>query len=75
MRNQVIITLGLLIACILLLLGLLTGCASIDNLADTLNKRSVQSCISFAGTYGLWVGVHGVIATGGANMEDCVALR
>lgn len=55
----------------------LSGCSSFSSLADTLNKRQVQSCLywqGFAG--GGWPGVpqmqvRGVTATGGVLLEQC----
>ena len=66
----------LILAFVVLLIVLfwLHGCASVDHLADTLDKRQIQSCILFTGTY-TGVGVHGLVATGGATILDCLELR
>jgi len=61
----------------LLLTALLgwSGCASIDHLADTLNKRGDTACIWASGAYGPFVGVSVLIATGGATIDQCRQIR
>jgi len=59
----------------MLLAGLLGGCVSVEHLADTMNNRNISSCITFSGAYGVFVGIHGVTATGGATIAECLALR
>jgi hypothetical protein len=59
-----------------LLLGLLCGgCASIDHLADTLNKRGDTACLWVSGAYGPFVGVSALIATGGTTIDQCRQIR
>jgi hypothetical protein len=50
------------------------GCASVASLADTLHARGITSCLAWTGSYA-GVGVHGVTATGGATIEQCLPLR
>lgn len=59
----------------LLLALLLGGCANVASLAQTLNDRGVQSCVFYSGSYGPFVGVHGMTATGGVPIEQCRELR
>lgn len=54
----------------LLLVGS-SGCASVDKLADTLNKRHVRSCVRAMGAYAVFVGVDVLAATGGATLAEC----
>jgi hypothetical protein len=60
----------------LLLLGLLlvdfvSGCTSVERLAEVLDQRQVNSCLIVRGLYPPFVSVSGVIATGGVRMEAC----
>lgn len=54
----------------LLLLGC-SSCASVDKLADTLNKRHVRSCVRAMGAYAMFLGVEVIAATGGATLAEC----
>lgn len=49
----------------------LAGCVSVDKLADTMNKRNISSCLTIAGSYGPFVGVSGLVATGQASIALC----
>jgi len=69
MRAVLLMLLGIL------LVWLLEGCASVESLSQTLTERQVRSCISFAGSYSVFVGVHGLIATGGATIPECLEVR
>ena len=60
---------------LLLLALLLGGCTSVDHLADTLNKRGDTACIWASGAYGPFIGASVLIATGGATIDQCRALR
>lgn len=60
---------------LLLLCLCLAGCANVASLAQTMNERQVTACHFYSGAYGLFVGVHGIIATGGATLDQCQALR
>ena len=55
----------------LLCLALGGGCADVASLGKTFNDRRVTSCIWFSGSYGPFVGIHGVTATGGATIDQC----
>ncbi len=59
----------------LLVAGLLGGCMNVDRLADTLNKRNITSCIWAVGSYGPFVGVQLLSATGGASLDTCMDAR
>lgn len=61
--------------CLLVAITLLTSCTSVASLAETLDKRHVQSCVWAMGSYGPFVGVHLVSATGGATIAECLAFR
>jgi hypothetical protein len=54
----------------------LLGCASIDtsidNLAESLNKRQVHSCLYLSGMYKVFVSARALIATGGIPIERCM---
>lgn len=58
----------------------LSGCQSYLSLIDGLNQRQVQSCLNYNGAISLGAGVggsgalHGITATGGATLEDCIKL-
>jgi len=57
-----------------MLLGLLLvcgGCASVDQLADTLEKRHVTSCLTLRGIAPPYVTISGIVATGGATLAEC----
>lgn len=56
----------------MLYLYTMTGCASVHELAETLNERQVTSCIYISGMYPPFVSVRGIIATGGALVETCM---
>ena len=60
---------------VLLVLVLGSGCMSVERLAATLESRQVNSCIYFTGAYAAFLGVHGVVATGGARVETCLERR
>lgn len=59
----------------LLVLGLLVcgGCTPLplDALIAALNERQITSCVSVVGSYGPFVGVSLLTATGGATLEQC----
>lgn len=65
-----------------LLLLTLSGCQSYLALVEGLNERQVQSCLEYNGAAnlgGAGIGassgaLHGITATGGANLETCVEL-
>ena len=52
-----------------------SGCASVDKLAATMTERGVTSCLYYNGSYGPFVGFHGISATGGATLAQCETLR
>lgn len=54
---------------------LFLGCTSVAQLADTMNERHITSCLWITGSYGPFVGVNALMATGGATIEECKALR
>jgi hypothetical protein len=56
-------------------LCVLSGCVNVDKFAQSLNDRHVSSCITFTGLVGFSMGVHGVTATGGATILDCLEMR
>jgi hypothetical protein len=60
---------------LLLWLALLLGCADMRSLIEDLNTRQVTSCIWAAGSYGPFMGVQLLTATGGATLEQCRTLR
>lgn len=59
----------------LLLALLLGGCADVASLAQSMNDRGIAACHFYSGGYGLFIGVHGIIATGGTTLDECQALR
>lgn len=61
-------------AWILVALLLLGGCADVARLAEILDARDITSCLVWTGSYA-GVGVHGITATGGATIEQCLPLR
>lgn len=56
----------------LLCLALGSGCADVARLAQTLDARGVQSCLFYSGSYGPFLGIHGITATGGASLTECM---
>ena len=59
-----------------LVFSMLSGCAGLASLADTMNERQIQSCIrwqGFAGGVlsGAQVQIQGVTATGGVTLKEC----
>ena len=48
------------------------GCADVASLAKDLNDRKVQSCIYANGSYGPFIGIHTITATGGMTVKECM---
>lgn len=57
------------------LCGGLSGCAGVASLADSLNARQVTSCVWAQGSYGPFMGLRVVTATGGADLKTCLEER
>jgi hypothetical protein len=57
-----------LLCCVLISLA---GCADVASLAQTMNERQIAACLVFSGSYGPFVGIHGVAVTGGATFAEC----
>lgn len=54
----------------------LAGCTSnVADIVTALNDRQVTSCIFLTGSYGPFVGLRVITATGGATITDCDELR
>ncbi len=60
---------------LILSLLFLNGCQGFDSLIRDLNERSVQSCIYAQGSYGPFIGISVISATGGATIEECKRMR
>lgn len=66
---------------VLMLTALCAGCTSLQSLITVLEQRQVSSCIYYEGyVHGVVIGqgignVRGVVATGGATIDVCVARR
>jgi hypothetical protein len=56
----------------MLALTLCAGCTDVASLAATMNDRQIQSCLYLMGSYGPFVGVRVVSATGGASLKECL---
>jgi hypothetical protein len=60
---------------------LLSGCVTtpdgeqISTWATRLNERQIQSCVSFTGNAGPYFSIHGITATGGADLATCLGQR
>lgn len=62
----------LLCLTVLLTWILCDGCADVASLAHTLNERGDTACIWASGSYGPFLGLRIVAATGGATLKECM---
>ena len=47
----------------------------LGSFAQSLNERQVQGCVYYQGSYGPFIAIHGIIATGGTLYTECAKDR
>ena len=50
----------------------LSSCTSTERLAHVLNDRQITSCVWITGGGNPWIATRAVIATGGADLKECM---